>query len=353
MSEWDDATDLPPVTVVVSTCNRGARVLATIESILANDYPQFSLLVVDQSDTAATEDALRRFHEDRRFRYLRSATEGLGASHNAALSQATTEIIGLTDDDCVVPRDWLTSMVGMFAIDDRVAMVFGNVYPGKHDAKRGYIPVFVRREPFLMKSMGDDLFRGMGIGACMGIKRSAWAAVQRFDTMLGPGAPLGSLEDRDMAIRLLLRGYRVYCAPQWHVVHNGFRTNRQLRGLAFRDWLGFGSVYGKHLKCSWHEPRRCWLVTRYMVGQMWMGQAVRRSLSHTRRRGEIRLVTPVVTFWLGFLLGIIWPVDQRTRRFESQRDRMYPLTARRQVQRFVTANWTAIMRYLMGSRSDH
>lgn len=327
-SKQDSVRDLPSVTVVISTCNRGGTVITAIESILANDYPHFGLLVVDQSDTNATEDAVLRFHGDGRFRYIRSATRGLGAGHNVGISHATTELIAITDDDCVVPPCWLNEMVEAFSIDDRVALVFGNVHPAEYDVTLGYIPIFERDEPFLVKSAGDDLFRGLGIGACFGIKRSAWWAVHGFDAMLGPGAPLGSLEDRDMAIRLLLAGYRVYCTPRFYVIHDGFRTNRQLRGLAFRDWSGFGSSYAKYLKCG-H-----WSLTRYMAGQMWAGQAARMSLSSSYRTGRIRRVTPVVSFWLGFLRGLICPVEPDSLKFKTRPSGAHRRTARLQTLRY-------------------
>jgi GT2 family glycosyltransferase len=327
MMPFDRSENQPTVTVVISTRGRGDSVAAAIESVLANDYPQFTMLVVDQS-----EDAIDRFCSDSRFGYLRSAKKGLGAGHNTAISRATTELIAITDDDCVVPVHWLRDMVDAFMVDRRVALVFGNVYPGQYDTTLGYIPCFSRREAYLIRGVGDDLFRGMGIGACMGIRRSAWGAVHGFDTMLGPGAPLGSLEDRDMAIRLLLAGYRVYCTPGFNVVHNGFRANGELRRLAYQDWCGFGSVYAKHLKCG-H-----WSLTRYMAGQMWVGQAIRRSLSHARSTGTIREVTPIGAFWLGALLGLTWPVDRGSFRFKTRPGMIYRLLACRHTLHTVTGH---------------
>ncbi len=330
MMQAERGESLPPVTVVISTRGRGDCVAGAIESVLANDYPHFRLLVVDQNDDDATENAIRRFRSDCRFRYLRGAKKGLGAGHNTAISHATTELIAITDDDCVVPASWLRAMVDAFLVDRRIALVFGNVYPSRYNTTAGYIPEFVRHDAYLMTGVGDNLFRGMGIGACMGIRRSAWVTVRGFDTMLGPGAPLGSLEDRDIAIRLLLAGYGVYCTPRFNVVHHGFRANGALRHLAYQDWRGFGSVYAKHLKCG-HLS-----LTPYLAGQMWVGQAVRPSLSHARRSGTIRRVTPVGAFCLGALQGLIWPVDRDSLRFKSRPGAMYRLLACRQTVRPVT-----------------
>lgn len=152
----------------------------------------------------------------------------------------------------------------------------------------------------------------------MGVRRSAWEAVQGFDEMLGPGAPLGSLEDRDIAIRMLAAGLAVSHVPGPRVVHSGFRFNRELRKMAFRDWLGFGSSYAKYLKCG-H-----WEISRYMLGQMWWGQAVQRSLRRLRHERRLRNVTPVVSFWLGFIYGLLTRVNRRTGHFVPRRNGQTP-----------------------------
>ncbi len=46
------------ITAVVSTRNRGAGVVATLGSIFANDYPNFRVILVDQSDDDLTRQSL-------------------------------------------------------------------------------------------------------------------------------------------------------------------------------------------------------------------------------------------------------------------------------------------------------
>jgi len=303
---------LPSVSALVCTRSRGDGIVATIESILKNDYPDFSLLVLDQSDDDLTEIAALPFRHDPRFMYMRSTTKGLGAAHNAGIRNLRTELIAITDDDCVVPADWLREIVDAFRIDERISMVFGRVAACQYDTNAGYVPVFERDEPALLTTIRGNLFRGLGIGACFALKRGTWQAVRGFDEKLGPGAPLGSLEDRDMSIRLLLAGYLVYYTPRVAVTHYGFRRNRELRGLSFRDWFGFGAGYAKYLKCG-H-----WAITPYMLRQMWIGQALGHSFNYLRVARRLGRVTPVLTFWLGFVAGLASAVDRDTTLFRGQ-----------------------------------
>jgi glycosyltransferase involved in cell wall biosynthesis len=238
-----DTGDLPPVTIIISTRNRGEKVVLAIKSILEIDYPEFSLLVLDQSDDDSTQKAIEPFQRDPRFHYILSTTRGLGIGRNTAISLCQTEFIALTDDDCEVSPDWLHEIIEAFKVDPKIGLVSGNVIACEYDKTQGYIPVFERSAPILLTGINDNLYQGLGIGACFGIKRSAWQAVSGFDEMLGAGSPLGSLEDRDIAIRLLIAGFYVYHTPKVNLIHFGFRWNSQLRFLDYRTWLGFGTSY--------------------------------------------------------------------------------------------------------------
>jgi glycosyltransferase involved in cell wall biosynthesis len=318
-SEKLDATDLPPVTIIISTRNRGAKVVLTIKSILEIDYPEFSLVVLDQSDNDLTQQAVLPFQQDDRFHYFSSSTKGLGVGHNTAISLCQTEFVAITDDDCEVKPEWLREIIEAFRLDPHIGLVSGNVIACAYDATQGYIPVFERSEPILLTGIKDNLYQGLGIGACFAIRRSAWEAVNGFDEMLGPGSPLGSLEDRDMAIRLLLAGYYVYHTPRVKVLHYGFRLIKEMRALAFDSWLGFGTSYAKYLKCG-H-----WGITGYMVKQMWVGQALSNSWSHLVNTVRFGRVTPIFVFWVGFIFGLVWPVDYKTKHFKP--DNGYKLKA--------------------------
>ncbi|MDB5073998.1 MAG: glycosyl transferase family protein [Chloroflexi bacterium] len=295
-----------PVTVVVATRNRGQGIVASIASILSIDYPAFELLVIDQSTDDRTRAAVCQFRHDPRFRYLRSASKGLGRAHNLAIAQARSEIIAVTDDDCLVPPNWLSAIVSAFSADPRVGGIFGTVLACEYDVTAGYVPIFERARPVTLTRLEDNLAAGLGIGACFALRRSIWREVHGFDEMLGPGSPLGSLEDRDMALRILLAGYHVSYTPTVQVVHYGFRRNNQLRQLARRDWFGFGSSFAKYLKCG-H-----WALTPYMLREMWIGQAVHQAIHHWRIERRIGRLTPIASFWCGFAAGLMVPVDRRT-----------------------------------------
>src|SRR5215213_2774185 len=160
----------PAITALICTRNRGASLVPTVSSILASEHTSFELLVIDQSTNDETANALAPTLSDPRLRYVRTPTQGLGVAHNIGLASARSEIIAITDDDCEVPSNWLTTMATPFQREPRVALVFCNVDAVEHDRSAGFIPAFHFARDVLLTSTRDGLG---GIGAGFAIRRRA------------------------------------------------------------------------------------------------------------------------------------------------------------------------------------
>lgn len=237
------------ITVVISTRNRGDDVVRAVKTILSNNYPDYEVIIVDQSDSALTETSLHSFRGHPCVRYLKSATKGVSTGRNLGINTASSELIAITDDDCEMPGDWLQELSAAFEVDSRIGVVFGNVLPDTHDPTAGFIPSYVRREPFLARSV-QEKHKVEGISACMGLRKSVWQRLSGFDQMLGVGAPFKSAAETDFAVRTLQAGYFIYETPRVAVTHRGFRTWEQ-GGLLIQGYLfGIGAMLVKHLKCG-------------------------------------------------------------------------------------------------------
>lgn len=295
--------DAVEISVVVCTRNRGALAVETVRSVLANDHSAFEVLVVDQNPDLVTASAMRAFDDDPRFCLLRSATRGQSRARNVGLRAARGGIVAFTDDDCTVPPDWLSNVVRAFAAAPRAAMVFTNVVPGAHDPLAGFIPNNVRHDDRLALTLWEKT-RIRGIGAGMSVRRSEALQVGGFDDLLGPGAEFPSCDDADLEIRLLLAGHGVYETAATAVVHNGFRSWREGRELARRDWGAMGADYGKLVKCRQWRALPVLIYDPLVVG-IW--HPLRSLLSGRSPRG---LRNPWY-FTQGFVKGLRQPVDRR------------------------------------------
>lgn len=301
---------MPTISVVVTTRDRGERVTETVRTALGNSYPHFDLTIVDQSEGDRTELALERYLGDPRVRYLRSRTRGLTSGRNRGISEASGELIALTDDDCAVADTWVQEVASAFAVDTRVGVVFGNVVPGPHDRRAGFVPGYVRNGSALARGPGQKA-RVEGMGACMAVRRATWEALGGFDEMLGAGAPLKAGDEGDLAIRALRAGYSVYETPQVAVVHHGFRRWKLGGALIHDYWFGTGAVFAKHLRCG--ERALLPLLTRLACRWAWGRSPVAASLGPGRHRA-LRLAS----FVQGLLAGATAPVDCRTGHFLDQ-----------------------------------
>ena len=295
------------ITALVCTRNRGDSLLGAVSSILANAHPNFELIVIDQSTNEETAQAMTPFLGDARVRYLRSELTGVTKARNLGLAEARSEIVAFTDDDCEAPPDWLEIMAAVFAAHPAVAVAFCNVDPVPYDRTLGFIPAYQRTESLLLSHLRDKC-AGRGMGAGMAVRRSVVQSFGGFDEMLGPGSVFASCEDGDLAARALLLGYQVYETAEVSVRHAGFRTWKEGRVLARRDWIGIGAAFAKPLKCGhW----RFAVVPAYELGCHALWPPISDLLHLRKPSGLVR----IVAFLQGFSRAWRTPVDPQTLRF--------------------------------------
>ncbi|WP_081282215.1 glycosyltransferase family 2 protein [Mycobacterium asiaticum] len=102
----------PRVSVVVPAYNSAEFICATMDSILAQSFQDFELLVSDHSSTDGTWEALQEFVKDPRVRLSRLPFGGgAPANFNAVTALATGEYVKLVCGDDLLRRDSLSEQV--------------------------------------------------------------------------------------------------------------------------------------------------------------------------------------------------------------------------------------------------
>jgi glycosyltransferase involved in cell wall biosynthesis/MoaA/NifB/PqqE/SkfB family radical SAM enzyme len=102
------------ISVVIPTYNRREGLRRCLEALFDQDYPEGGLevIVVDDGSTDKTLDMLRDLSKTKTFlRWFTQPHRGPAAARNFGLSQAAADIVGFTDDDCVLSSDWVEKMV--------------------------------------------------------------------------------------------------------------------------------------------------------------------------------------------------------------------------------------------------
>jgi glycosyltransferase involved in cell wall biosynthesis len=300
-------------TVVVPTRNRADRVVGAVRALLASATDGFEIVVVDQSEDDATRAALAKLGAGDDVRYERSAGPGSAAARNIGIGTARAEIVGLTDDDCEVSTDWIAELIGAFALDSRIGVVFGDVVAAPHDPAAGFIPAHIRQGASLACSPWER-HRVDGMAACMGVRRSVWESLGGFDAMLGSGAPLRSGAEGDLALRALAAGHFVLGTPRLRVLHRGFRDWQEGRSLITSYWYGTGAAMAKPLKRGrlFVYPLLARLSWRWAFGR----SPVAASLG-ARSQRRLRLSA----FLRGFAAGTLTPVERSSDHYGQRRSR--------------------------------
>jgi GT2 family glycosyltransferase len=243
---------LPSVSVVVATCGRPHQAARCVAALLASDYHDFEVIVVDNDPTdRRTAEALQPLLDrDERARYLVEPVRGCSRARNTGIAHARGRVVAFTDDDVVVDGGWLTALAETFAADPKVACVTGLTLPYRLDtaAQRdfervagfsgGYLPVRYHCD---MEPRPTRLFpftAGIaGSSNNMAVTAEALSRVGGFDVRLGPGTRVGGAEDLDLLTRVFLAGDAVRYEPSVLVRHE----HRVMEGAVARQIFSYGS----------------------------------------------------------------------------------------------------------------
>src|SRR4051812_39574788 len=119
----------PSVSIIVPAYNEGAMIAAVLESLLAIDYPNFEIVVVDDGSSDRTYlHALpfRRRRPEVECRVLAKPNGGKFDALNYGIAHARGEFVVCIDGDSLLDPQALKHCIARFA-DPRVGAVAGNV----------------------------------------------------------------------------------------------------------------------------------------------------------------------------------------------------------------------------------
>jgi glycosyltransferase involved in cell wall biosynthesis len=183
----------PTVSVIIPTYNRKDLVIEAIESVFAQTYRDYEIVLVDDGSTDGTEHAVHSLKD--RVRYLSKPNGGVSSARNLGIQRAQGSLIAFLDSDDVWEPSFLEVTAGYMAHHADVAMVS----TGWRTLPSGHRWPPMRQRvlhgcllPFLM---GEDLVRTSAVVA----RRSALLDAGLFDEQLEVA------EDTDMWLKIAAR----------------------------------------------------------------------------------------------------------------------------------------------------
>jgi O-antigen biosynthesis protein len=232
---------LEPASIVIATFDRPDDLRACLRSLMSQTTSRATEIIVVDNHPASglTPPVVVEFP---RARLLSEERQGLSYARNAGIAASTGAIIVATDDDVVMPPDWLEKLLAPFSRDD-VMIVTGNVLPAELATRaqqlfehygglgRGFVRVEAGGEWFGSWYREAVPTWQLGATANAAFRATIFSHPQigTLDPALGAGSPTGCSEDTDLFYRVLAAGFTIVYEPAAYVWHNHRRDMRALR----------------------------------------------------------------------------------------------------------------------------
>jgi len=89
---------MPKFSVTIAVYNKEGHISKTLESVLAQTFTDFEVIIVNDGSTDGSEAIIKSF-DDKRIRYFSQENQGAAAGRNAAIKKAAATYIALLDAD--------------------------------------------------------------------------------------------------------------------------------------------------------------------------------------------------------------------------------------------------------------
>lgn len=257
------------ISVIVCTRNRTSYLTTCLRSLLALDYPEFEIIVVDNAPSSQETYELVK---EMPVRYVLEERAGLDWARNRGLAESNYSIVAFTDDDAQVDRLWLQAIADVLK-NNTIAGVTGLVAPAELETNAqqifeigyGGMGHGFQRRTFTRQKLSDrKLLRAgtIGIGVNMAFRRDALISGGQFDVALDVGTPSNGAGDVEIFHRLLALGYTMVYEPKMLVWH----THRRQLGQTEKQIKDNGRSFGCYLiTCNRNKTVKGAAILRFLL----------------------------------------------------------------------------------------
>lgn len=248
---------MPKISVVIATCNRINNLKSCLGSCLEQKATteDFEIIVVNDGSVDGTAEFLQSMSANDMFRFVNQSNAGVAVARNVGIGIAASGIIAFTDDDCIVPPDWIETILNYWdKADDDIAGIGGplDTVTSDNDSfvsqylayidEFNYIPVLkagLVRPVHVSRLTGREIVPYLRTSNAS-FRKSCLLEVGGFSSAFQkPGG-----EDPDLCYRMLAKGYRFHFMSDLVVQHVSRESMK-----AYFNSLG-NYVRGEYIKNS-------------------------------------------------------------------------------------------------------
>lgn len=236
----------PAVSVVVVNWNHGALIGECLDALLAQDYPSFDVIVVDNGSTDGSPEWISRHHSGIQL-YRLGENLGFSKAFNTGARRARGALVLSLNPDVIVEPGFLRGMVAVLSQNERIGTVAPKLLQADDPSILDSTGLFIdrRRRPY-DRGQGEtdrDQYdaRSEVFGACgaAALYRRAMLEDLAIEGEYFDEDFFAYYEDADLAWRAHLRGWRCVYAPEAVATHaRGWGDTLRKRGRVTKKATG-------------------------------------------------------------------------------------------------------------------
>jgi glycosyltransferase involved in cell wall biosynthesis len=275
---------LATVDVVIAAYNHAAFLPQAIDSVIAQTFLDWQIIVVDDGSVDNTPDVLNAYSArlGSRFRFYQQVNQGPSAARNLAIRNSSSPYIAVLDADDIWLPERLAASVAALERNPTVGLLHAGIL--RIDARGKVLDDHVQKAAAAQGRIARRIYTRQIhlLAPTITLRRSCLDRVGMFDESLR------ATEDRDLWLRIAQQYEIIYLdqrTANYRVSPNSATSDpsRMLRGqLAFIEkhygtpWCGYwarrqalSSVYREQADSYWHRGegsvalRHCWKAVRY------------------------------------------------------------------------------------------
>lgn len=221
----------------------------------------------------ATQGLANQFENlEKKVQHLALANKGRSKALIAGLKETSAFAIALTDDDCILDKNWLTEATN--SLDENVCLVYGQTKPYLPEKNLGkFCPSTFSKKPnrFSVTSNLGKHWLEVGFDNNVLIKRAVFEKIGPYKWWMGPGCLVPAAEDAEFILRALIAGYKIAYNPRMLAYHDRFLTkdefDRQLLAYNYGGLVAYGfyalqgvkecrEIFTDHLKVFYYPAKQ-------------------------------------------------------------------------------------------------
>lgn len=274
---------MPTFDIIVPAYNAARFLPAALDSVVAQSFPDWRILLVDDGSQDATPEIASRYKQQlgEKLLYFRQGNAGLPAARNAALRQATAPLLALLDADDVWLPCRLEATFEVFRQHPDAGLAYGFV--DRIDQDGNILDVFTTRHKHAEGRIARYIYRRDINLPCPTVtfRRDCLERVGLFDESLR------ATEDRDLWLRIaqhfpvalvpkLIAHYRI--SPTSMTTDPDRMLRSQLQFVAKHYGTPDCGFWSRRVALSWIYRQRAEALSRNGRDRAALGSALRAML---------------------------------------------------------------------------